>query len=808
MLHRFAFRSTAATACLLAIVVGIVAQDDAALLRKPIRRLGSNRMRHGSPIQSLLFSADGKKLYAGGGEDPTRAWDAATGKVAQVLEEPWISSIVLPSDGKSMLTAGPFCGYKQWDAESSKLMARLESPPSNIRFAALSHDGSRLALGGSDGALHFYSFADRKLIKTVTPHSEEITALVATDDGHFVSAGGDRSLRWWKPDGEQAQEWIAKTVVHAVLPLANGKCVAAGNDGKLRIHIGAPTKVDSELEAHDKPVVALMRSQDGKRLVSASRDGTALVWDWEQRKVVRRIAAGWDFAEAFALSPDGSKLAAAGRSHRIKLFDTTTGQVVGEPDDGITGPLVHAATIDQGQTWVGLSTDGSMVVWNRGELKPLRRIIVADVGEQQHEFAFAVSAKQNLAFVATSTTPSIQAWDVGEGKVAFQVPVGGDSAVLSLAVSPNGDRLAVGFHSGVAEIWDIAGKKKLHTWKAPAPIQTFAFHPTGKTLAVGSRSAVLLVDTDAGNEIRRLEPRPGVPAKDQPMVSSIAFLPDGRSLIVAGFDGVARQIDLETAKEIQEFEGARSAIASIVPSPDGRMLAAACADRTVRLWEIYGGAKIAVGLGHDGPVAAIDWTADGRTLFSAGADACFLIWDATGIATEGTFPNLAFTLPHLQTRWQELAVVDGARGIRAAWSMVACPEGAAFLAKQLYLVDPERIRKLLAELNDSKFNVRERATADLERYGRWVEAGLREVAENPPGPEAKRRAERLLQKLNVPGALTLQQERLRHRRVVFAFEHIANDAAKKGLSDLSTGAPEEDLRREAAETLARIRGKK
>src|SRR5947209_15108060 len=47
-----------------------------------IQRLGTARFRHGSRIQCLAYSPDGKTLAAGGGDDVIRMWDAQSGKLS------------------------------------------------------------------------------------------------------------------------------------------------------------------------------------------------------------------------------------------------------------------------------------------------------------------------------------------------------------------------------------------------------------------------------------------------------------------------------------------------------------------------------------------------------------------------------------------------------------------------------------------------------------------------------------------------------------------------------------------------------
>lgn len=59
----------------------------------------------------------------------------------------------------------------------------------------------------------------------------------------------------------------------------------------------------------------------------------------------------------------------------------------------------------------------------------------------------------------------------------------------------------------------------------------------------------------------------------------------------------------------------------------------------------------------------------------------------------------------------------------------------------------EQIQRFIAELNDDAFGVREKAMFELEKLGRSVEPVLRRALSKMPPPEAKKRIERLLEKL-------------------------------------------------------------
>jgi len=60
---------------------------------------------------------------------------------------------------------------------------------------------------------------------------------------------------------------------------------------------------------------------------------------------------------------------------------------------------------------------------------------------------------------------------------------------------------------------------------------------------------------------------------------------------------------------------------------------------------------------------------------------------------------------------------------------------------------PEHITKLISQLDDKSFPVREHATRELEKYGDWAEPALRAALERTPTLEAQRRIQTLLSKL-------------------------------------------------------------
>src|SRR5262245_6607190 len=149
-----------------------------------------------------------------------------------------------------------------------------------------------------------------------------------------------------------------------------------------------------------------------------------------------------------------------------------------------------------------------------------------------------------------------------------------------------------------------------------------AFAPDGGTLAVLTSTletaTLWLWDVQTGKNLRRL-PLALLPH------GGMAWLPDGRSLVVPGRQGVVR-LDATTGTVLRRFEAAGEDLACVALSPDGTTLAAGCRARRLRqvspilLWDVATGRQTGRLRGHTTPVRALAFAAGGRRLLSASED--------------------------------------------------------------------------------------------------------------------------------------------------------------------------------------------
>lgn len=161
----------------------------------------------------------------------------------------------------------------------------------------------------------------------------------------------------------------------------------------------------------------------------------------------------------------------------------------------------------------------------------------------------------------------------------------------------------------------------------------------------------------------------------------------------------------------------------------------------------------------------------------------------------------------LDARWAALGSGDARVSYEAMAALVARPaEAVRFLRRRLRPVappDPAHLSRLIGELDNNRFAVRDRATHDLERLGEPAEAALRRALEHRPSPERRRRIEQILE-THKRERLQPPPDDLRRSRAVEVLEQIGTPAARQLLATLAEGAPEAGLTREARGALERL----
>ena len=122
-------------------------------------------------------------------------------------------------------------------------------------------------------------------------------------------------------------------------------------------------------------------------------------------------------------------------------------------------------------------------------------------------------------------------------------------------------------------------------------------------------------------------------------VTSVAFVPDGRTALSASRDKTVKLWDLASGNSIRTLAGHTNSVNSVAIAPDGRIALSGSSDSTLRLWDLASGRTIRTLTGHYSAVYSVTIAPDGRTALSGGVDNSVHVWDLANGTTINTLPG-------------------------------------------------------------------------------------------------------------------------------------------------------------------------
>ncbi|GCE22036.1 WD40 repeat domain-containing protein [Dictyobacter kobayashii] len=217
--------------------------------------------------------------------------------------------------------------------------------------------------------------------------------------------------------------------------------------------------------------------------------------------------------------------------------------------------------------------------------------------------------------LTSSYSSGVQFWDVESGRELPRLQ-GDTIRVTSAAFSPDGQLMLTGTDSGIVRLWAMESRCKVRQWDTSGRVTSVAFSPDGRLALIGTQyQGAQLWEVENGSERRRW--------LALGCVISVAFSPDGRlALIGTQYQG-AQLWEVESGREVGKLQSHTiGGIISVAFSPDGR-LALTGSYLAVHLWEVESGRQL-VGLKYTGKSVA--FSPDGRLALTGSSKAAHL-WE-------------------------------------------------------------------------------------------------------------------------------------------------------------------------------------
>ncbi|MBX3739993.1 MAG: TIR domain-containing protein [Akkermansiaceae bacterium] len=395
------------------------------------------------------------------------------------------------------------------------------------------------------------------------------------------------------------------------------RVVTASIDGTARIWDAASGKPIGEPLRHESMVASASFSPDGSRIVTASLDKSARIWDAASGKPISEPLKHEDFVTSASFSPDGSRVVTASFDKTARIWDPTSGQPIG-------GSLNHEYSVSS----ASFSPDGSRIlltdhngntarIWDAASGKPISELL-------RHEYPVTGASfnPDGSHVVTASLDQDVLILDAASGETISE-PIWHEYSVNSASFNPDGSRVVTASLDKTARIWDTAsGKPISEPLSHEDSVNSASFSPDGSRVVTASLDRTARIwDAASGKPI-------GEPLRHKDSVTSAYFSPDGSRVVTASPDGTAQIWDAASGKPIGEPLRHKDSVTSAYFSPDGSRVVTASPDGTAHIWNVASGKPIGEPLKHEYSVNSASFSPDGSRVITASLDRTARIWDA------------------------------------------------------------------------------------------------------------------------------------------------------------------------------------
>lgn len=382
---------------------------------------------------------------------------------------------------------------------ATRAVQKLSDHTSYVLAAATDASGTVLVTGGTDHRVVVHRLEHGRWVtrEVLSGHQGDILELAVTPDGRRAfSTGEDRTVIEWDLTDSMRFGAVLPQVSdpdHTDFPLITGEPISVANTSTWVVPMVT------------QPLKDPVRAQ----MVAAFLEGS----DLTKPKIVGWVPIGTGPLDAVpfgaaAVTRDGERAAVAEESSTA-ILDVRDHHVLAD----ITFDVARRRALGLGSTDWGpvsdaWSADGSRLFIGMGD---------PDQGEPGTSGAVVVVD-------AATWQPQRRILDSGAGVNAMQL-------------SPDGRLLAVGYASGDVALADAATYRVIHRLHVQGNVRSIAFSPDGTRLAAAFEKRFQVWDVQTGNALFAQPPYFAGGAV------SLAWLPDGHTIVYGGDDGHAVLFD-------------------------------------------------------------------------------------------------------------------------------------------------------------------------------------------------------------------------------------------------------------------------
>lgn len=350
-----------------------------------------------------------------------------------------------------------------------------------------------------------------------------------------------------------------------VPPVPTGRLLTgSGRPMLVRVkQIWVPQEISAEpsivLDAHYGTVTTARFSKDGTKILTASADRTAKIYDAYNGSVVQTFEGHGNIVSSASYSPDEKRVLTTGYDNTVRIWDAETGSLL----NTAYGQGLRKFFFDQGKMY--------------GAEK------LQFVNQDNQRFLDGAFSPDGTEIIATTDNGMAIRWKGSLTRPVSHVSMFAGGWMYSAQYNHNGKSVITAGGDYSARIWTGGVSSSVRQFLGHTDQVTFAcFSPDEKFVATASNDKTARIwDIATEKQVFRLD--------HNGAVSTVRYSPDGRRIATASLDGNIRLWDARTGALQLTLPGEALGFHDVDFSPDALRLVGAGVDGVARIWDIGGG---------------------------------------------------------------------------------------------------------------------------------------------------------------------------------------------------------------------------
>lgn len=399
-------------------------------------------------------------------------------------------------------------------------------------------------------------------------------------------------------------------------------------------HVLAQSPIDGILTGHEGAVVMAVFTPDGERVVTASADQTARVWDITKQIELRKYAQHTGPLYCLAVSGDGRTLVTGSQDNTVRVWDLPLLRPIRSFAEHTTSVRGIVLSPD-GLSLLSVAADKNvrshdLLLSQSGGRLPQPTIVRA--GHASEVLAIATRS-DGVSYCTADASGQILIWspdlDLPQGRL-----LGHSGRVTSVAIPSNNQQLYTTGDDGVLRIWQLPTTLPKELATAAAVTVDLSLVPN-QNIALWSQvdGTLRLVDLTTGMVTRELPPFAG-----QLVGQSVA--PNAEWFATWGEEGSVQLSNIGDGRSRGRVVGHTGAVTDVAIHADNNRFATSGHDGSVRFWQqpppptglgetqaTEPQAPLRVWDGVPGGVNALAMTPDQQFILAAGGDGMIRQWN-------------------------------------------------------------------------------------------------------------------------------------------------------------------------------------